>query len=204
MTGAFGPAAAASLLVAYVKAEMPAILAASRTAYDITSEMMPDAKLVTAAELPEVPVDSWPAVMVLPERLVSMRRADVDQSGGPIYWARYRLGIETYVRAQGFEATGALNQRYAGAIAALLARDPQLRVAGAWAPAAPRVDVESITQEYSPSVAVSAGRTIASARTLVEVTLLEAPRSLGALPSGLVSDVSLTTSPLPPRHPALR
>lgn len=179
----FGAAAAADVLVAYIEAELPAMLAKARTAYAVALEALPDPKLVTSAELPEVPVDAWPAVMVVPERLIGLNGADINPSGQTVYTARYRLAIETYVRAQGFEATGAMNRRYASTIAALLVRDPTCKVSNVWAASYPRIDVTTIEANYLPTVSLSASRTIASSRTSFELTLLECPAALGHDPA---------------------
>ena len=200
-----GPEAAAETLAAYLRAVFPLHLAAMRAAETLTPTDVPDPKLVSSADLPELGIEHWPALVVVPERLLDLAVADYAPDMRPRTEARYQMAVEGYVRAQGFEATGRLTRRYATALRSALLTSRTARPAGvAWGPESPRIDVRSIREEYSPTVEISRGRTIGSFRTVFDLTQAEMPYILPVGASGLigtVETVEVETKLIP--HPAL-
>lgn len=200
-----GPDAAASALAGYLDAVVPAHLAALRAAVSVGADVLPDPRVVTSAELSNLGVENWPAILAVPERLESLDLVDMD-GGRPTYVATYLVGVESYVRGVGFEATGRLNRWYAAAVRSALLSSRTLRAPGASsAGPAPRVEVESIREEYAPAAEATRGRTIASSRITLRLSIEE--RTLIPPGTGAVADVDVDVEAVGPAtpliHPAL-
>lgn len=205
MTAAvFGADDAAATLAAFLRVAVPAMLTNDRTARSLSLADLPDPKLITSSELPEIPVDSWPAIVAVPERVEQVRAVGYGETGHLEYDVQYRVAVECYVRAQGFEATGRMNRRYAAAVRAALLANRTLKLPQ-WSAARPRIDAESYVEEYTPTFEASRGRTIASSRATFTLRQLEATvlPDAGQVATTHIDTVRVgPTSPMPV-HPAL-
>lgn len=161
---------AAEAVAERLRQALPAHLAALRELH--AGSEIPDPRLVAAMELAEIGAEKWPAVLVAPEAIVLHQEQSRDRMARRQFLVRYRIAIEGYVRARTYEATAALNRRYAAAVRSVLVQQPSLGVNGQ---SYPRVGVNSVSEEYAPVFEVSRGRTVGSFRTTFELDCLEVP-----------------------------
>lgn len=189
---------AADNVAKFLEHALPAYLTLMRSQLGIPNDQLPLPKTVTSADLPEIPIEQWPAIIVAPAQMSSFDQTDWSDRGFPRFSTSYDMEIEGYVRSRGFEATGRLNRRYAAAVRGVLSLNKTLRVPDVdWSGVMPTVDVESIREEYAPSFDSKTGRTVASFRTRFTLNQTEEPLHEG--PTGMVMSVETTLR----RHPAL-
>lgn len=192
-----GPEAAAERVAAWLKAQVPALLLVRATA---TATAYPPPVLVQSYESGPLAVEDFPAILVLPQRLTSLRLVDVTP-GGETYSAAYALRVLLWVRGLSHADTSRIRFGYATAAReALLARKQATAQDSTVGDGLFAVDPTSLVEDYSDVMVDEAGRTIAGVYLDVTVTQVE---HVDTTPiTGTTTEVAVDTLSVPP-HPAL-
>ena len=189
-----GPEAVATVLTARLAVAIPARLRVAETRLGLPVGALPNPQRLVDYDAGPIPLESWPAVYVLPQRMTRLTLIE-NTLDGEHYRARYPVRVLAWVRADGYQPTDLLRKRYALAIReALLDRRA---LAGGATEREVAVDPTTITEDYS-EVMVDAGRTIAGTWLDVDVTaveVLDPPTALGVVNTKTVTAVA--------KHPAL-
>jgi hypothetical protein len=153
---------------------------------------LPDVAVVYDHELGHIPLEEWPAVMVVGQTLERMTRDDVKADG--TYWlCTYRIRVYVWARGEGFGHTDRIRKRLTLAVREVLM---QLRKVTGNA----QLDDSSMGESYSDLDVDQADATVGGA--YLEF-LLVVQEVLGTVPTkGVVETPVIDTAFLPP-HPAL-
>ena len=178
-------------LTAALASVLPARLAEveARLGLDAGTLAMPT--LIGATDVRLIPPESWPALMVVVTTAGGRRLVEVLPEGN-VYEAAYTVRLMPLVRADGFEVTGTLRDRYDAAVThAVLAH--QVLAGGRMG--------GSVVNRYSDVVRdEDAGATVAA--SFVEFDLVVA-ETVTVPTLGEVETVEVEAAALPPIHPAL-
>jgi hypothetical protein len=153
---------------------------------------LPDVAVVYAHELGHIPLEEWPAVMVVGQALDRMTRDDVAADG--TYWlCTYRIRVYVWARGDGFGHTDLVRKRLTLAVREVLM---QLRKVTGNA----QLDDSTMAESYSDLDVDQADATIGGAYLEFQLVVREV---LGTVPTkGVVETPVIDTGTLPP-HPAL-
>lgn len=153
---------------------------------------LPDVAVVYPHEIAPIPLEEWPAVMVVGQTLERMTRDDVEAIG--THWlCTYRIRVYVWSRGEGFAHTDRIRKRLTLATREVLM---QLRKVTGRA----QLDDSSMGESYSDLDVDQADATIGGA--YLEF-LLVVQEVLGTVPTkGVFETPVIDTASLPP-HPAL-
>ncbi|WP_288797848.1 hypothetical protein [uncultured Arsenicicoccus sp.] len=208
--------AAATRAAEWLAAEVPTALDRIRISEALDPADLPSPEHVWGHDINQLGIDDWPAVLVVPGQQRGMQYLDALDDGGELYAVTYSLIIYGWVRAEDYEATARIRDRYGLAIREALLTRKQMSAARAWDDPTPRtadawVKPETIREDYGPPTS-DGRRTIAGVEVRLDITVIEqlsGPTVLG----DAAAPVTKTVTPEPtstggdtrtlPPHPAL-
>lgn len=188
---------AARLVADRLADRLPGKVDEMRARYGATVDVLPDVVTVDAFDRQRLPVEAWPAVLVVGQETRGMAPARVT-GAGETFEVRYALRVYVWARAGDEAATDTARKRYALAVRELLIGGRVIDVDGDGRPAG-WADPLSLVESYSDLAVDDSGATVAGAYVGVDVILVE---SVPGDPVGEVATVNVDTAALPP-HPAL-
>lgn len=130
-------------------------------------------------QLLDLPVDDWPAFLVVARRMAGLRRVDVSaaaaSAGQTVYAVRYELRVFTYARAAEEVATDLARKRLTLAVRETLLGHQSFTATVGTEQVAGQIDETSLVEEYSDLGLEDdgTGDTIAASQTDVAITLEE-------------------------------
>lgn len=154
-------------------------------------------------QLPDLPVDDWPAFLVVARRLAGFRPVDVSaaaaSASATVYAAAYELRVFTYARGTDALAVDLIRKRLTLAVREALLE--HLAFSGAFGGETVRGSIDPLTlrEEYSDLGEDDEAGPIAASQTDLVATLEEVTPH--ATPSPLASAAGVTVGAIP--HPAL-
>lgn len=188
-----GPDDAARLVAGRLERRVPLKLIELEGRLGLPPATIDRPRLYAAEERPQIELDLWPAIIVVP------READLiltDRvSGSETYDVNYRLRVYAFARGETFEETSTARHRLALAVREVILERPSLGDAGA------RVDVSGYRESYSDvDIEDRDGRSIAGAYAEFGLIIEETMASV----EGIGHPGPLTKQVLGlPAHPAL-
>lgn len=184
---------ACRVVAEHLAAALPGKTAELRTRLAVTNPIdLPDVALVLDHDEAPIPLEGWPAVMVVGQNLESMIRHEVAATGTD-WLCTYRLRVFVWSRGDSFPHTDHIRKRLTLAVREVLMQQRKIT-------AAAHVDDKSLTESYSDLDVDDAGATIAGAFLELNLVTLE---TLGTVPTkGVADDLIIDTGTIPP-HPAL-
>lgn len=201
-----GPEAAAASLAARLADQLPTKLDELATRYEAEPATLPHPAVVAAHDRLRLPVEDWPAVLVLVQELSRITPVDRPQDGGETWVGRYPFRVYLWLRGDDDAGVDLLRKRYVLAVReVLMARrsliDPTSDAAGTATPAGdvPVIDALALREDYGPVALSDAGATVAPAWVGADVLIAEEVPRLPDL--GTANTITTDTTTLP--HPAL-
>lgn len=156
-------------------------------------------------QLLDLPVDDWPAFLVVARRLARLKPVDVGAAAATasatVFAATYELRVFTYARGLTDELTDLARKRLTLAVRETLLEHLAFRVTVGGAEVAGTIDPLSLVEEYSDiGYDEDLGATIAASQTDLTATLEEVTELAQAAP---VAEDSATVEVGAIPHPAL-
>lgn len=169
---------AAGVVAGVLAARLPAQLAALETRLGLPAGSVERPQLVAPHDLGRIPLEDWPAVLVVGQTTEDLRRLDVDVEG-TIYLVRYRLRVYALARGDEEAATDLARKRLTLAVREVLLGYQALRDAGG------TVDERSLRESYSDVERDTDGATVAGAYLELVVALEERLAATGVGADGV-------------------
>jgi hypothetical protein len=163
---------AAGAVASVLTLRLPAALTALEARLDLEPGSVERPQLVSPHDLGRIPLESWPAVLVVGQQLEDLRRLDVDVLG-TVYLVRYRLRVYALARGDDEASTDLARKRLTLAAREVLLGYQALRDAGG------SVDERSLRESYSDVEREPDGATVAGAYLELVVALEERLDAVG-------------------------
>ncbi|HVL32573.1 MAG TPA: hypothetical protein VM600_03225 [Actinomycetota bacterium] len=168
-----GPEAAANAIAKLLEGNVPTKIVALRARLGLAVDDLESPREYLAHDEPELALDRWPAVLVVPQGMSSIQLVDV-VDGASVYECTYQLRTFVFYREQDFTATARGRDRLTLAVREVILESLSAGTSGA------RIDPTSLRESYSETDREDA-RTIAGAYVDLDLTLTEslAPEIIG-------------------------